>query len=332
MMSTSNTAKQLLELLRAHQGQYLSGAALAAELGMTRTAIWKHIHALKGRGYPVTSHPKKGYQLLDVPDLLTAEEVLPGLETRWLGKNYHFLPQVGSTNDYALQLASRGAPHGTVVVADQQTAGRGRLGRPWVSLPHCGLYVSVLLRDELPSRDAPQATLIAGLTLVEVLHASHGVPARIKWPNDVLVGGRKLAGILTEMQADQDVVRFLVIGIGINVNHRADQLDASFRYPATSIAIERRETIRRSDLLLSFLKRFEANYTHFRQNGLQPFLADLERTSAILGRSVTIHCGPEQISGVALGLTSEGALRLRLADGQERVIWVGDITRVADGF
>jgi BirA family transcriptional regulator, biotin operon repressor / biotin---[acetyl-CoA-carboxylase] ligase len=332
MISTSNTGKRLLELLRTHQGQYLSGAALATELGMTRTAIWKHIHALKGRGYPVTSHPKKGYQLLDIPDLLTEEELLSGLETRWLGKTYHYLPQVGSTNDYALQLASQGAPHGAVVVADQQSAGRGRLGRPWVSLPHCGLYVSLLLRDDLPSRDAPQATLIAGLTLVEVLQVIQGLPARIKWPNDVLIHDKKVAGILTEMQADQDVVRFLVIGIGINVNHRADQFDTHFRYPATSIAIERRETVRRSDLLLAFLKQFEVNYTRFRQDGLQRFLADLERTSAILGRTVTIHCGSQQLTGVALGLTTEGALRLGLPDSQERIIWVGDITRVADGF
>lgn len=332
MNSPSNTGKQLLELLRTNEGRYLSGALLATELGITRTAIWKHIHALKERGYPITSHPKKGYQLLGTPDLLIEEEILARLETQWLGKAYHYLPKIGSTNDYALRLASRGAPHGTVVVADEQSAGRGRLGRPWVSLPQCGLYVSLLLRDDLPSRDAPQTTLITGLTLVEVLQEHYGLPARIKWPNDVLIQGRKIAGILTEMQADQDVVRFLVGGIGINVNHSAPQLEAPFRYPATSIAIERHEAVRRSDLLLAFLKQFEINYTRFRKDGLASFLADLERTSAVLGRTVTVHCGSEQIKGVALGITAEGALRLGLEDGQEQVIWVGDITQVADGF
>lgn len=332
MTTTSTTAKQLLDLLRAHQGQYLSGAALAADLGMTRTAIWKHIHSFQKRGYPIISHPKQGYQLQDAPDLLTADEILPALDTSWLGKTYHHLPQIGSTNDRSLELAAQGAPHGTVVVADEQLAGRGRLGRPWVSLPRRGLYVSLLLRDDLPSRDAPQTTLITGLTLVEVLQTHYNLPARIKWPNDILIHGKKIAGILTEMQADQDLVRFLVIGIGINVNHSTEELTTPFRYPATSLAIERQTPTRRSDLLLAFLNRLEINYIRFRQGGLAPFLSDLERASAVLGHSVAIQCSSEQFTGTVLGLTAEGALRLGLDDGQERIIWVGDITRVSGDY
>jgi BirA family biotin operon repressor/biotin-[acetyl-CoA-carboxylase] ligase len=332
MTRSTHTAKRLLEILRAQQGRYCSGAALAADLCLTRTAIWKHIHALKERGYPIISHPKRGYQLAPMPDLLLSEELLPALETRWLGKSYHYLPQIGSTNDHALQLAAQGAPHGTVVVADEQIAGRGRLGRPWISLPQRGLYVSLLLRDDLPSRDAPQTTLITGLSLVEVIETLYGLPARIKWPNDVLIRGKKLAGILTEMQADQDVVRFLVIGVGININHGLEELDAPFRYPATSIALERGETTRRSDLLLALLKQFEDNYERYRAKALAPFLPELERASAVLGHLVTIQCGAEQITGTALGLTAEGALRLGLDNGAEKVLWVGDITRVTGDF
>jgi BirA family transcriptional regulator, biotin operon repressor / biotin---[acetyl-CoA-carboxylase] ligase len=332
MTRTSNTGKRLLDALRAQQGRYCSGATLAADLGLTRTAIWKHIHALQDRGYPIVSHPKQGYQLALMPDLLLTEELLPALENHWLGKSYHYLPQIDSTNDHALQLAAQGVPHGTVVVADEQIAGRGRLGRPWISLPQRGLYVSMVLRDDLPSRDAPQTTLITGLSLVEVIQTLYGLPARIKWPNDVLIRGKKVAGILTEMQADQDVVRFLVIGTGVNVNHSIEELGAPFRYPATSIALERGETTRRSDLLLAFLNRFESNYERFRAEGLALFLPELERASAVLGHPVTIQCGTEQITGTALGLTAEGALRLGLEDGQEKVLWVGDITQVSGGF
>ncbi len=332
MTHTSTTAKRLLDTLRAHQGHYCSGAALAATLGLTRTAIWKHIQTLKERGYPITSHPKLGYLLSPMPDLLLGEELLPKLDTRWLGKTYYFLDQVGSTNDHALQLASHGTEHGTVVVADEQVAGRGRLGRPWLSVPQRGLYVSLVLRDQLPSRDAPQTTLIAALSLAEVIADLYGLPAKIKWPNDVLIRGKKVAGILTEMQADQDVVRFLVIGTGINVNHSEEELNAPFRYAATSIAIERQQTTRRSDLLLALLKRFEASYERFRAEGLAPFLPTLEHASAVLGHPVTVQCGSEQITGIALGLTAEGALRLGLEDGREKVIWVGDITRVRGDF
>jgi BirA family biotin operon repressor/biotin-[acetyl-CoA-carboxylase] ligase len=332
MTHTSNTGKRLLDVLRAQQGGFCSGATLAADLGLSRTAIWKHVQSLKERGYPIISHPKQGYQLPAMPDLLLAAEVLPALETRWLGKTYQYLPKIGSTNDHALQLAAQGTPHGTVVVADEQLAGRGRLGRPWLSVPQRGLYVTMVLRDNLPSRDAPQTTLITALSLAEVIVEYYGLPARIKWPNDVLIRGKKVAGILTEMQADQDVVRFLVIGTGINVNHSPEELNASFRYPATSIAIERQQTTRRSGLLLAFLNQFEGNYERFRAEGLAPFLPDLERTSAVLGHPVTIQCGPEQITGTALGLTAEGALRLGLESGQEKVVWVGDITQLAGDF
>jgi BirA family transcriptional regulator, biotin operon repressor / biotin---[acetyl-CoA-carboxylase] ligase len=328
MMPTSPSGNRLLELLRARQGRYCSGTALAADLGLTRTAIWKQVRSLKERGYPIVSHAKQGYQLLSMPDLLLADEVLAVLETRWLGKTYHFLPRIGSTNEHALQLAAQGSPHGTVVVAEEQVAGRGRMGRPWMSIPQRGLYLSMILADGLPSRDAPQTTLIAALALVEVILTHYGLPARIKWPNDILIRGKKVAGILTEMQGDQDVVRFLVIGIGINVNHSLEELNTPFRYPATSIAIEREQAVRRSDLLAAFLKQFEGHYERFRVEGLAPFLADLEHNSAILGHPVTIQCGPEQITGTALGLTTEGALRLGLENGLEKVIWVGDITQL----
>ena len=267
----------------------------------------------------------------DFSDSLRPEEVLPLLRTSWLGRPYYYREKVSSTNDLALQLGSQGAPHGTVVLGEEQLAGRGRLSRPWISLPGCGVYLSMILRDPMPHQDAPKATMVAALSLVRVLQKCHRLPASIKWPNDVLIHKNKVAGILTEMRAEEDAIRFLVIGVGINVNHTAFLEKPSFRCPATSIAIELERTIRRSDLLVAFLEAFESDYGRFRSQGFDSLLPELERACSTLGQSVQIESVREMISGRAVGLTAAGALRLILKDGSERVVWAGDVTQVGLG-
>lgn len=327
------TPQQILRILKAAEGSYVSGSILAERLGLSRTGIWKGIRSLKSRGYNIESHSKEGYRLVSVPDAPIPEEVHPGLRTSWLGKSYHFFQQVGSTNDKALALAAEGAPHGTVVVAEEQTAGRGRLKRPWLSPPGCGLYISILIRTPLPVREAAHVTSITALSLVKILNLAYGVQAGVKWPNDVLVNGKKLAGILTEMQSDQDFTRFVVIGMGVNCNHSATDFEGvSFRYPATSIAVETGSRIKRQHLLTAFLEQFEREYARFVQGGYPAMMADLESVSAILHRNVTVHRGDEEIQGEALGFTPEGALILRKPDGQREIIWVGDVTRVEGAF
>jgi BirA family biotin operon repressor/biotin-[acetyl-CoA-carboxylase] ligase len=274
------------------------------------------------------SHPKAGYRLVDGPDSLMPEKIIPFLQTVWLGKPYQYADKTSSTNDYALKLGAQGAPHGSVIAAGEQLAGRGRLSRRWISPPHCGVYVSMILRDSIPCRDAPKTTIVAALSLMKVLRRRYDLPASIKWPNDVLIHGKKVAGILTEMESGQDTIRFLVVGIGINVNQTISQMKAPFRYPATSLAIELGCPIKRSDLLLALLKELESDYDEFRSRGFVALLAELEHASSVFGRTIKIQSVHGQITGKAAGLTVDGALRITLENGQEKVIWDGDIVEL----
>ena len=207
----------ILGLLVDGGPDYVSGEALSGKLGLSRTAVWKVVNALRRHGYRIEAVPSRGYRLLEAPDRLTALEVLPLLETHDLGRTLHAFETVDSTNVVAFRLAVEGAEHGELVVAETQTNGRGRRGRRWSSPGHLNLYCSFVLRPELPPQRAPELTLLTAVAVAESLRAA-GVPADIKWPNDLLVAGRKVAGILTELSADLDRIHFVVVGIGINLN------------------------------------------------------------------------------------------------------------------
>jgi BirA family transcriptional regulator, biotin operon repressor / biotin---[acetyl-CoA-carboxylase] ligase len=332
MSETISTQWRILSALKENETRFVSGATLASRFHLSRTGVWKHMGTLRARGYEIESHPREGYRLLSSPDLLIPEEVLPELKTSWVAGAYEHHLQIGSTNDRALLLAKGGASHGTVVVAEEQSQGRGRLGRPWVSNPGAGIYMSLILRKPLPVRHAPQSTLVAALSLVKVLREEYGLAAAVKWPNDVLIGGCKVAGILTEMQSEQESVRFIVVGIGVNVNQSAEDLAGPFRYPATSLAAEFGTRLNRKAVLLALLHRLELDYGRFFSEGLASLLPDLEATSAVLGKEVTVVQGEVEISGKAIGFTEEGALRLSAGNMEEKTIWAGDITQVKGAF
>jgi BirA family biotin operon repressor/biotin-[acetyl-CoA-carboxylase] ligase len=310
----------------------VSGTALAEKLGISRPGVWKHINRLKQMGYEVQSRSGLGYMLVSVPDSLAPGEIVANLHTRWLAHYYRYLDTVGSTNDYALILAAEGAPHGALVVAEKQTQGRGRLKREWMSCPNRGIYLSILLRDALPVRVAPQSSYIGALALVKMLRDEFAIAASIKWPNDVLIGGRKVAGILTEMQSDQDFSRFSVVGIGINVNHSREEMSGPFRYPATSIAIETGVAVKRQKVLLEFLRRFEDEYERFLENGLGALLPEIEQYSEMMGKTIRVVCGNREIVGTARGISAEGALQLLRDDGSREFVWAGDVVRIEGGI
>ncbi len=328
MGATRPTQLKILAILKENEGESISGEGLAEKLGISRTSVWKHITRLKQMGYEIQSHSRIGYRLMSVPDSLAHKEIVPNLKTRWLGQSYHYLETVGSTNDYALLLAAKGAPHGTVVVAEEQTKGRGRLRREWVSHPKRGIYVSILLKNPLPVRVAPQSTYIGSLAIVKMLRNEFGAAASIKWPNDVLINGRKAAGILTETQSDQDFSRFIVMGIRINVNHTREEMAGPFRYPATSIAIETGFEVKRQRVLLQFLSQFERDYDLFLTKGLSVLIPEFEAHSGVLGKIVTVVCGDREITGKVQGFSPEGALLLLGNDGSLETVWVGDVLRV----
>src|SRR5208337_169124 len=295
MRSTKSKQLEILKTLKENEGSFVSGEGLAEKLGISRPGVWKHINGLKEMGYEIQSQSGMGYRLVAVPDSLAHKEIVPNLKTRWLAHSYHYLKTAGSTNDYALLLAAEGAPHGALVVAEEQTRGRGRLRREWVSYPNLGIYLSILLRNPLPVRIAPQSSYIGSLALVKMLREEFGITASIKWPNDVLINGRKAAGILTEMQSDQDFSRFIVMGIGINVNHGREEMAGPFRYPATSIAIEVGFAVKRQRVLLNFLAQFERYYDHFLQKGLSVMIPEFEAHSEVLGKIITVVCGDREI-------------------------------------
>lgn len=328
MGSRKPTQLEILKILKENEGSFVSGAGLAERLRISRPGVWKHINRLKRTGYEIQSQPRLGYRLVAVPDSVSHEEIVPNLKTKWLAHSYHYLKTIGSTNDYALLLAVEGAPHGTLVVAEEQTKGRGRLRREWISYPNRGVYLSILLRNPLPVRVAPQSAYIGSLALVKMLREEFGITASIKWPNDVLINGRKAAGILTETQSDQDFSRFIVMGIGINVNHSREEMEGPFRYPATSIAIEAGFAIKRQRVLLSFLDQFERDYDLFLKKGISILIPEFAAHSGVLGKIVTVICGNREITGKAQGFTQEGALLLLRNDGSQETIWVGDVSRV----
>ncbi len=318
----------ILRMLKETPRSYVSGTLLASMIGVTRTGIWKHIQTLRSMGYEITSHPKEGYRLEALPDRLIPEEVILDLHTNWLGHSYHYHQEIGSTNDQAMTLASKDAAHGTVVVAEKQTAGKGRLSRSWESPFLHGIYVSLLLRLSIPIQEAPQCNLLAALALTRVLSRYEGITVTIKWPNDVLINGKKTVGILTEMQSDQDMTRFLVVGMGINVNQAAEDLDPNFRYPATSVALEVGHPIMRQALLIRLLRELESLFDRYATEGFSPFLEEMEQCSHLLGREVLVQQPQGDLRGMVMGFTREGALRLKASEGNELVVWAGDVTRL----
>jgi len=313
--------ERLLALLRADE--FVSGEAIAEALGITRAAVAKRVGELRKRGFAIAAAPRRGYRLDAVPDALTGDVVAPQLTTAWLGRAWRHFARVESTNDEAGAWARAGAPAGAVVVADEQTRGRGRLGRRWHSPPGASLYFSVVLRPPLPPHRVPPLTLAAGVAVAEALVQFDAAPA-LKWPNDVQLDGKKVAGILTEMSADLDRVHHVVIGIGVNLNVLAfpDELAAI----ATSLALVVGAPVARAEFAAALCARLEHWYDRFVADGAAPVVAAWKQHARFLGRRVQVSAGRERMEGVAEDLDDDGALKLRLDDGRTLRVVAGELT------
>lgn len=320
----ADTIGHVLDFLRREKPP-VSGAAIAARLGVTRAAVWKHVVALREMGYVIKSHKRLGYILASTPDAAAPTEVLPLLRTHVLGRRYRYLKSAGSTNSVLAQLAARGAPEGTVVVAEQQETGRGRMARGWFSPPGTGLYVSILFRPEMEIAQATSLPLIVGLAATEALAPYlPGNPPQLKWPNDVYIDGRKAAGILCELDAELDSIHHIIAGIGINVNLADGDLPAALRETATSIRMATGTVVRRAELLAAFLDCLEKYYFEWMKRGLEPFLPRLRESDALMGRAITVDRASGTVCGVAEGINPDGSLRLRLPDGSLEPVYSGD--------
>jgi BirA family biotin operon repressor/biotin-[acetyl-CoA-carboxylase] ligase len=312
--------ERLLALLRADE--FVSGEAIAGALGISRAAVAKRVGELRKRGFHIAAAPRRGYRLDALPDALSSDVVAARLTTAWLGRAWRHLVRVESTNDEAAAWARAGAPAGAVVVADEQTRGRGRLGRRWHSPPGASLYLSAVLRPPLAPHRVPPLTLAAGVAVAEALVQCDVAPA-LKWPNDVLVDGKKIAGILTEMSSDLDRVHHVVVGIGVNLNVRAfpEELAAI----ATSVAIVRGTTVARAEFAAALCARLEHWHDRFVADGAAPVVAAWRQHARFFGKRVQVTAGRDRMEGVAEDLDEDGALRLQLDDGRVVRVVAGEI-------
>lgn len=321
---------EILKMLREADG-YVSGQQISEKFGVSRTAVWKVIRQLQDEGYQVEAVRNKGYHIVDSPDVITKEELDSQMKTRWAGRNILYYTETDSTNLRIRQAGDEGAPHGTLAVADRQTAGRGRRGRSWSSPAGSSIYMSVLLRPDIVPSKASMLTLVMACSVAEgikqCLAAEGGeIPhVQIKWPNDIIVNGKKLVGILTEMSAQIDYINHVTVGVGINVN--MTEFPEEISGTATSLRLECGHAVRRAPLIAAVMERLEENYEIFLET--EDLSGLMEKYSAMLvnrDRDVRVIGARETYQAHAVGITPSGELIVRREDGTEERINAGEVS------
>jgi len=311
----------LLALLQEEPGAYVSGAEISRKLGVSRTAVWKQIRKLEAEGYQVVATPRLGYRLVGRPEKLSLSELLTKLETREFGRNLKLLDEVDSTQNVARRLAEEGAPQGTLVIAERQTQGRGRLGRNWLSPAGKGIWMSLLLRPQVPLPLTPQLTLLAAVALSRAIAQAVPLPIGIKWPNDLLVNGKKISGILLESAAEDERLKFVVVGLGISANLDAEDYPEELRDKAASLKMLSGQAVDRAPLIASIMMEFERLFELYRTEGFAPIRTLWEAHSVTLHRSAVMTTPEGKLEGVPESLDEMGGLRVRLADGSVRTVY-----------
>lgn len=319
-------AKILTALRGAGEGS-VAGTELSQQLGISRAAIWARIDELRALGYEIAASPHQGYRLLSAPDVLHGDDLISRVgRVGVVGRDIRVFRETESTSDIIEKLARDGVAEGAVVFAESQTRGRGRLGRKWISPPDKGLWFSILLRPDCAPQAVTQLTIAASVSLVRAIHDTTGIDADIKWPNDILIGGRKVAGILTELSAEVDTVKHVVIGIGMDVNLAVDEFPADLRDIATSLSIAKGAPIDRPALAAAILKNLDADYARIRRGEFHAISEDWEKRCSTLGRNVAILSGSQRRAGHAESLDADGALLLRTEHGHLERITGGDVS------
>lgn len=314
----------ILRMLRESDG-YVSGQQICERFGVSRTAVWKVINQLKEEGYEVEAVRNRGYRIAESPDVMSKEELESLMNTEWAGKTVCFYSETDSTNIQAKKLGEAGSPHGTLVVAEEQSAGRGRRGRAWESPAGSSIYMSILLRPEISPEKAPMLTLLMAYSVTEALEECENLSAQIKWPNDLVLNGKKIVGILTEMSTEIDYINHVVIGVGINVN--MEHFPEELKEKATSLKIESGHTIRRSPLIVCTMKKFEKNYKLFIETEDLSGIRDAYNALLVnCQKQVRILGAKEQFNALALGINDGGELLVRREDGTEEAIYSGEVS------
>ena len=315
---------EILKMLR-EADSYVSGQQICEKFGVSRTAVWKVIRQLQEEGYQVEAVRNRGYHIVTEPDVMTREELESRMQTRWAGQNIVYYPETDSTNLRIRQLGDEGAPHGTLAVADRQTAGRGRRGRAWESPAGSSIYMSILLRPDIAPDRAPMLTLVMALSVAEGIMDCEDVEVQIKWPNDIIINGKKLVGILTEMSAQIDYINHVTVGVGINVNQAGFPED--IRQTATSLKMETGHDVKRAPLIAAVMKCLEMYYEIFLETEDLSGLMDMyNRMLVNRDRDVLIQGAKEQYQAHALGINRTGELIVRREDGTEEEVFAGEVS------
>lgn len=313
---------ELVDLLVKNATVVMSGTKIASQLRVPPSTLWDWMERLRELGVEVRGMPGAGYQLVKVPDILTPRAIRQNLHAGSLGCRIHHYYQIDSTMSEAARLAVAKAPEGTLVVAEEQTAGRGRFGRSWFSPRGSGLYFTVVLRPKLPPASAPILTLLTGVAVAEALQEHTRLPTDLRWPNDVLLQGKKCAGILVEMTAQPERVEHAQVGIGVNVNQK--EMPEELAAEATSLCREAGHTFSRLEILVGILKRLEQYYQLFQEQGAASIVERFSEISSYArGKRVRVTDGTRQMVGETVGLSPEGMLLVRRDDGQTEAVLSG---------
>lgn len=315
---------EILALLREKDG-YVSGQELCNRFSVSRTAVWKAINQLKESGYEIEAVPNKGYRLVGQQDVLNKNEIESRMNTKWAGRELYYYESTGSTNLDAKRLLEEGAPEGVLVVGGEQKQGRGRRGRSWQSPPGTNIYMTLGLRPEFQPDLAPMVTLLDAMAVAEAVEETCGLKTQIKWPNDVVIGGKKICGILTEMSAETGYIHYVVIGTGINVNIK--EFPEDIRETATSLCIEKGETVLRAPIIAKTMEHFEDYYEKFAQTMDLSLL--MEKYNARLvnrDASVKVLDPQNEFEGTARGIDEKGRLLVEKKDGSMETVYAGEVS------
>lgn len=332
----SSTREKLISLLSSHTESFVSGQWLSEQLQLSRTAVWKQIKQLEEDGYKFEAVPNKGYRLLTQPNKVSENTLYWGLNTKWLGKELEHYPILDSTQGLAMEKAQLGAKEGLVIVAERQTAGRGRSRHKWHSDHTDGIWFSFVIRPKIIPTRAPQLTLLTATAVAQAIENVTGIKPSIKWPNDLLIGDKKIAGILTEMQAEHDEIHHVVVGIGLNVNQSVEDLNHEIKTIATSLKIETGETYQKQEIIQEILTNFEASYHDYLANGFEPIRRKWLAYAYRLGETIRYTVNGNVNEGIFRGIDYDGTLIVENQKQEKqklysaKIDWFSEVERLED--
>ena len=318
---------EVLDFLNTNRGKFVNTGNICDALMLKRSGVYAAIARLRSLGYNIESDSRRGYQFISFPDLMLAEEIRRNLKAGQMGREIHSYLSLISTNNTAFKLAEGGTAEGTIVIAEGQMGGKGRMGRKWHSPRGKGIYFSLILKPGIPPVAVPGLTLAASLSVLDAVIRITGIAGEVKWPNDCLYNGRKFCGILTELSAETDRVNFIILGIGINVNQKQSELPSEIRKKATSLRIMTGNTVNRLELLKTILTRFNTLYRRFKKEGLEKLLPDYYSYASFFGREIRLKMGNIAVRGKAIGIDRTGAIIIETGSG-EKIFSAGEISMV----